>query len=248
MSCHRICRELLWLARFGEFPPDSAPHLEHLSRCGACRDEIGFDRAMVQRLREALLARVGEANPSDAAWAKIVARAQTPDSPRVRIWEWSTTLVARLRVGTAVAFGGLALILTLNTELVPAGGPPSTSPTGATDAMGDTPFVGGLRNPDGRGQAVAARTDRGSGSSSAKGLTPAAAQRWEPFVPPAIGTQDVQVVEEEPVDPVEEPEDAGFVLVFELIEQPAPAAEPADEAEVPEPGPTPRNRQPGEPS
>src|SRR5919112_2580235 len=139
MSCHRVCRELLWLARFGEFPPDSAPHLDHLSGCSACRDEIGFDRAMVQRLREALAARVADASPSPTTWERIVARAQAPEPASVRLWEWSTALVARLRIATGMAFASLALILALNTQLVPAG-------TG-TDADGSPSLSGFASGP-----------------------------------------------------------------------------------------------------
>ena len=66
MSCRRTCRELLWLTRFGEFGPSSAPHLEHLSGCRSCRDEVGFDRAMVQQLRLALAVRVTSDTPSES--------------------------------------------------------------------------------------------------------------------------------------------------------------------------------------
>ena len=121
MSCRRACRELLWLTRFGEFGPSSAPHLEHLAGCRACRDEVGFDRAMVQQLRLALAVRVTNATPSESTWERILARAQTPEpSQPAGIWRWLASIVARQRMATAMAGTGLALVLALNMEMVPA--------------------------------------------------------------------------------------------------------------------------------
>jgi hypothetical protein len=161
----------------------------------------------------------------------------------VRVWEWSTALVARLRVATGMAFAGLALILTLNTQIVAPGAPTATGPASSTDAIGDSALLGGARPTGGSAARGSDRVplDRGFGS------TQVPAQRLEPFVPPGIGTQVAAPAEAEPAVP-EEPADA-FVLVFELIEQPAPAA-PAEEGadDVPEPGPTPLTREPGEPS
>jgi hypothetical protein len=120
MTCRRICRELLWLARFGEFGPSSQPHLDHLASCRGCRDEVGFDRAMVEQLRTALAARIKSANPPSTAWEGILARAQAPEpAPAARLWEWSTGLIGRLRWATAMAGTGLALVLALNMEIVP---------------------------------------------------------------------------------------------------------------------------------
>jgi hypothetical protein len=128
MKCRRICRELLWLARFGEFGPSSQPHLDHLASCRGCRDEVGFDRAMVEQLRIALAARIENADPSSRAWEGILARAQTPEpAAAVRLWGWSTALIGRLRFATAMAGTGLALVLALNMDIVPVGIP-------ATDA------------------------------------------------------------------------------------------------------------------
>jgi len=122
MSCRRTCRELLWLTRFGEFGPSSAPHLEHLAGCRHCRDEVGFDRAMVQQLRLALAVRVTNATPSESTWERILARAQTPEpSQPAGIWRWLASIVARQRMATAMAGTGLALVLALNMEVVPAG-------------------------------------------------------------------------------------------------------------------------------
>jgi hypothetical protein len=119
MRCRRICRELLWLSRFGELGPSSQPHLDHLASCRGCRDEVGFDRAMVEQLRIALAARIESAAPSPRAWDTILARAQQPEpAPAVRLWQWSTAIVGRLRFATAMAGTGLALLLALNTQVV----------------------------------------------------------------------------------------------------------------------------------
>lgn len=124
MRCRRICRELLWLARFGEFGPSSQPHLDHLAGCRGCRDEVGYDRAMVEQLRIALARRLENASPSPTAWEGILARAQAPEPAAVvRVWAWSAGLVGRVRWATAMAAPGLALVLALNMEIVPVGAP-----------------------------------------------------------------------------------------------------------------------------
>ena len=97
MTCRRICRELLIAARFGELGPGSTPHLEHLSTCRGCRDELGFDRALVRQLRTALAARVEGAAPSPQAWEGILARMAQPEPRPTRLRAWSTAVVARLR-------------------------------------------------------------------------------------------------------------------------------------------------------
>lgn len=238
MSCRRICRELLWLTRFGEIGVDSAPHLEHLSGCRACRDEVGFDRAMVQRLREALLARVAETDPSPTTWERIVARAQAPEPPRVRLWEWSTTLVARLRVATAMAFTGLALILTLNTQLVPVGGQ-------STDAPAESALIEDGRTAAGLGRDAPARSSGAAVQDRRPAYGPP--QRVEPTLPPAIGSQLTTAPAQAAPAREEEPADS-FVLVFELIEEPEPAPPPAEEESASQPEPTLAGREPGEPS
>lgn len=119
MSCRRICRELLWQARFGELGPGSAPHLEHLSDCRSCRDELGFDRALVRQLRTALAARVEGAVPSPHAWQGVLARMARPEPRPSRLRAWSAMLVARLRVGSAMAGATLAVVMALNVEIVP---------------------------------------------------------------------------------------------------------------------------------
>lgn len=119
MKCRRICRELLWLARFGEFGPSSAPHLEHLAGCRSCRDEVGFDRALVQQLRTALAARIEAADPSPRAWEGVLERMRQPEPWPARFRDWSRAFVGRLRTATAMAGTGLALLLALNLEVVP---------------------------------------------------------------------------------------------------------------------------------
>ncbi len=127
MKCRRIRRELLWLARFGEFGPSSQPHLDHLAGCRNCRDEIGYDREMVRRLRAALAIRIEGMSPSPSAWEGILQRAQVPERSRIAVW-WSrsTSVVGRLRQATAMAGTGLALVLALNMEVVPISAPAQT--------------------------------------------------------------------------------------------------------------------------
>jgi hypothetical protein len=118
MKCAKAQRELLWLARFGELGPSSQPHLDHLAGCRGCRDEVGFDRLMVQQLRIALAERVENARPSPHAWEAILERAQLPE-PRRAGWLWhrSAGVVGRLRMATAMAGTGLAVILALNMQI-----------------------------------------------------------------------------------------------------------------------------------
>ena len=118
MSCRRICRELLWLARFGEFGPSSAPHLDHLADCRGCRDEIGFDRALVQQLRLALAERIEQAAPSPAAWGVILERAQEPERGiRGFLQGRAGALAARLRTATAITAVALAGIIATSTHV-----------------------------------------------------------------------------------------------------------------------------------
>jgi hypothetical protein len=240
MTCRRICRELLWLTRFGEVGVDSAPHLDHLSGCRSCRDEVGFDRAMVQRLREALAARVADADPSPTTWERIVARAQAPEPASVRLWEWSTALVARLRVATGMAFASLALILALNTQLVPAGT--------VTDADGSPSLSGMVAGPAPRSElGIGVRPAFDGSRGRTPGSTGPEAAPWEPFVPPGIGALTIAAPPAEEPAVEEAPADT-FVLVFDLIEQPAPAAPAAEEPE-PEQEPAPTvSPEPGVPS
>jgi len=118
MRCRRICRELLWLARFGEFGPSSAPHLDHLAHCGNCRDEVGFDRALVQQLRTALAERSEQATPSPFAWGVILQRAQTPERGiGAFLHRRAGELAARLRTATAITAMALAGIIATSTNV-----------------------------------------------------------------------------------------------------------------------------------
>jgi hypothetical protein len=120
MRCRRICRELLWLARFGEFGPSSQPHLDHLANCQGCRDEVGYDREMVRQLRIALRARIEAMEPSPRAWEAILERAKAPEPIGLDAWwrRWAA-VASRLRTATAMAGTGLALVLALNTQVIP---------------------------------------------------------------------------------------------------------------------------------
>jgi hypothetical protein len=137
MRCRRICRELLWLARFGEFGPSSAPHLDHLATCGGCRDEVGFDRALVQQLRVALAERIASEEPSPGAWSVILARAQTPEHGLGDFLRGHlVSLAARLRTATAVSAVALAAIVATSTQVAithPAGGSAETEVVQSAD-------------------------------------------------------------------------------------------------------------------
>jgi hypothetical protein len=118
MSCARICRELLELSRFGALDVRSAPHIEHLVDCRACRDEIGLDRALVQELRVALHARIEGVAPSSAAWDGILRRTQGPE---VGLAAWfrrrSGVVLTRLRTATAVSATALAVLIASGTQV-----------------------------------------------------------------------------------------------------------------------------------
>lgn len=137
MSCSRIRRELLWLSRYGELDSDSQPHLDHLVGCRGCRDAIGVDRMMVEQLRIALAERVANASPSPGVWDQILARAQAPDrGPLLRFLGWSAGFIGLQRAATAIAGSGLALLLAVNTELVPMTVPVDPGPSVRTpDAL-----------------------------------------------------------------------------------------------------------------
>lgn len=138
MTCRRICRELLSFVRFGELGPRSQPHLDHLAGCASCRDEIGYDREMVQRLRAALAARIEGMDPSPQVWEQILRRAQAPDPEPADGWLVRLGVAAaRRRTTTAMAGTALALVLALNMEVVsllPVTADPSLDAVVTTDA------------------------------------------------------------------------------------------------------------------
>jgi anti-sigma factor RsiW len=159
MSCRRICRELIWLARFGELGPSSQPHLEHLATCRGCRDEVGFDRAMVEQLRVALAERIANASPSPTAWDRIRAQAQVPEpQPAARFLAFRNGLVGKLRFASAMTGTGLALLLALNMEIVPIGVPVTTDTTDEVVALEQVPRVLPDRGPTAGGAALGLAT------------------------------------------------------------------------------------------
>lgn len=119
MSCRKVCRELVELFRFGELDRRSAPHLEHLAVCRGCRDEVGFDRELVERLRVALAQRIEHEGPSGSAFATILARAQSDEPQGWRRWlRLNPGLLAeRLRAASGVAVVSLAVLLSAGTRL-----------------------------------------------------------------------------------------------------------------------------------
>lgn len=242
MSCRRVCRELLWLARFGELGPSSQPHLDHLAGCRGCRDEVGFDREMVRQLRIALAARVEGMQPPASAWEAILRRAQAPEPSRfVSWWQRSVGLVGRLRTATAIAGTGLALVLALNMEVVPVtrGAPVDTSV--------ESPDLSMLEDP----MPFAAQASHATAAAGEVAVTPA---RPHPEATLTLPPSRAAASEE----PTEETGDAppGEYVVLEIrfgrssaSVPPASAADepaPADEASAPAPAPSPA--EPGQPS
>jgi hypothetical protein len=153
MRCRRICRELLWLARFGEFGPSSQPHLDHLANCQGCRDEVGYDREMVRQLRIALQARIDAMEPSPRAWEAILERAKAPEPIGLDAWwrRWAA-IANRLRTATAMAGTGLALVLALNMQVIAT---PSVEDSDAGAEPGRSALEQVPRLPTGRTALVA---------------------------------------------------------------------------------------------
>jgi hypothetical protein len=238
MSCSRVCREFVWLARFGELGPSSAPHLEHLERCSHCRDEIGFDRALVQRLRVALAERIAAEEPSPTAWKVIVERTQQPQrDDRPRISAWSAALVSRLRVATAMTGTGLALILALNMEIVPL----PLAPVDAPRAAAATELLQVPRAPAGRPVA----------SAPLPAVAPAATAPRDPEE--LMTLPDARAVTLPATDPVtEEPTEAAprveLRVVFRAHQSPEPSAAHVAGGGSTAPSPPPVPSEPGQPS
>lgn len=261
MSCRRICHELLEQARFGELGPGSAPHLEHLTDCRACRDELGFDRALVRQLRTALAERIEGATPSPRAWEGVLARMSRPEPRPSRLRAWSTMLVARLRFGSAMAGATLAFLVALNIEVVPVR---------PSDALDDGPSVAQAAAParpirlaDGFPQAAAsapyARDSEPVEEDEAR-TSSYAAGAWghEPEQLPILGARTdpaPEEVVEQPAVPEASSDDAWRPLTIRLVPADAAvvrsaAAEPtADEpSSSEEPFPAPAPREMGTPS
>jgi hypothetical protein len=112
MSCRRFRRELVELVRFGALDRRHAPHIEHLAGCRDCLEEVGLDRALVMRLRDALAERVAGAAPSPALWPVILARAQAPERG-FGVWlrGWASGAIGRLRTATAISAMAVGILL-----------------------------------------------------------------------------------------------------------------------------------------
>ena len=233
MSCRRICRELLWLSRFGELGPSSQPHLDHLVGCRACRDEVGFDREMVRQLRVALAERIEGMQPSSSAWEGILRRAQTPEPNRLATW-WQRSLgvVGRLRTATAMAGTGLALVLALNMEVMPLAGPASSATSAASVEAG---AGGGVRIP---------ASERGRRASSVSQLVTPARPNPEVVTPLPLSRpqSEMKVV-------LSPPGQLGTLeLTFRTVSSPPERVEEEEEEAEPELEPAPSPAEPRLPS
>ena len=254
MSCRRICHELLEQARFGELGPGSAPHLEHLTDCRACRDELGFDRALVRQLRTALAARIEGAAPSPRAWEGVLARMSRPEPRPSRLRAWSTTLVARLRFGSAMAGATLAFLVALNVEIVPI----RTSDAlddGSAAAQAAAPERP-IRLADGFPQGAASAPDLRNSEPVAEDEAPTSSSTtgaWahEPEQLPILGARIEPAPEEADEEPAPAPsrDDAWRPLTIRLVPADAavvrgtatePTADEPPTSEEPPPAPAPR--------
>jgi hypothetical protein len=114
MTCRKVSRELLERFRFGEeLDARSAPHLEHLQTCLACREEVGLDRALVAQLRRALQARVEGYDPPPSSWQLVRQRALAAEGGPSPWIAWFGRLSSGLRAAGAVA--AVALVVMLGT-------------------------------------------------------------------------------------------------------------------------------------
>lgn len=243
MSCRRICRELLSFVRFGELGPRSQPHLDHLAGCASCREEIGYDREMVQRLRRALAARVEGMDPSPQAWERILRRAQAPDPEPVDSWLGRLGAAAlRRRTTTAMAGTALALVLALNMEVV------SIMPAITSDAS----MEAAITDPDG---ASSQRWARPSASRTDTTATEAVGPRSVVISQPDVRMTGIVAGLTPPSAAAVPPDPAPEVRVmFRATEPVGPLADddlldaksPAQEE--PETEPEPQPAEPGQPS
>jgi hypothetical protein len=222
-----VCRELLWLARFGEFGPSSQPHLDHLAGCRHCRDEVGFDRAMVQQLRIALAERVEDAAPSPDAFQAILARARQPEQRRWFV-TWAAAL-GRLRFATAMAGTGLALVLALNMEVVRVDVPDAGEPRPVEAALQQVP-----RMPTGRTTLVALGQHGGRGTATVSQPDPEDTLMWAATMPVAPASSGGA---EQAADEVTEAPTVELRVAFQPFQThdpavPAPAADDPDDGQA----------------
>ncbi|MGH2463447.1 MAG: hypothetical protein ACRDFZ_07495 [Candidatus Limnocylindria bacterium] len=102
-NCRQVVRELIEFFRFGELDSRSAPHLDHLEVCFACRQDVGLDRQLVLQLQRSLAARVDGHAASPGAWLEIRRRALEEERP-----SWRARLQPAARLGLV---GSTAIIL-----------------------------------------------------------------------------------------------------------------------------------------
>lgn len=250
MSCRRVCRELLSFVRFGELGPRSQPHLDHLAGCASCRDEVGYDREMVQRLRTALAARIEGMDPSPQVWEQILRRAQAPDPEPAGGWLTRLGIAAaRRRTTTAMAGTALALVLALNMEVV------SLMPVAADPSL-DAVVTDATTTDSQRWARPSALREGGSSSPGARTNAPRVVIAGQPEVrmtgivagltPPSASAitapdpePEVRVVFRS-VDPV------GPLADDDRLDVISPAQEEPDEEPEPQPAASPA--EPGQPS
>jgi hypothetical protein len=163
MSCRTVCRELIELFRFGELDRRSAPHLEHLAACRGCRDEVGFDRELVERLRVALAQRIEHEGPSGTAFAAILARAQSNEPLGWRRWLRLNpgVLAERLRAASGVAVVGLAVLLSTGTQIDIVQAPDQSSSNERSSSVAAAAWSAGVR----AGRGAGAVTNRGTSAA-----------------------------------------------------------------------------------
>ena len=107
VNCRQVVRELIEFFRFGELDARSAPHLDHLEVCLACRQDVGLDRELVLQLQRSLAARVDGHAASPGAWLEIRRRALEEERPS---WRARLQPVSRLGLVGATAIVLLALV------------------------------------------------------------------------------------------------------------------------------------------
>jgi hypothetical protein len=224
MSCRKVCRELVELFRFGELDRRSAPHLEHLATCRGCRDEVGFDRELVERLRFALAQRIEHEGPSGAAFAAILARAQSTEPLGWRRWLRLNpgVLAERLRAASGVAVVGLAVLLSTGTQIDIVQAPDRPSGNERSSSVAAAAWSAGVRA--GRGAGVV--TSRGGSAATTMRIIPVA----EEGVQIIVGGSDD---EDEPRTTTTN--GPNYLLIGEVPDKEAPAEGPIRVSMLPPP-------------